>query len=43
MLQYGEAPTLEREDQQVPGNFNATGGRLRVDHRFKDIGLTLFV
>lgn len=40
-LQYSEAPTLEREDQQVPGNFSSTGGRARLDHRWP-FGLTLF-
>ncbi len=42
LLQYTENPTLEREDQQVPGNINATGGRLRVDHLIRSRGLTLF-
>ncbi|MCH9688935.1 MAG: hypothetical protein K0V04_46305 [Deltaproteobacteria bacterium] len=43
LLQYTENPTLEREDQQVPGNINATGGRLRVDHLIRKRGLTLFI
>lgn len=43
LLQYTEAPSLEREDQQVPGASNATGGRIRVDHTWRDLGLTLFV
>jgi hypothetical protein len=42
LLQYAENPTLEREDQQVPGNQNASGGRVRVDHTWRDLGLTLF-
>lgn len=42
LMQYVENPTLEREDQQVPGNQNATGGRARVDHTIRPIGLTLF-
>ncbi|MEM6295274.1 MAG: hypothetical protein AAGA54_28640 [Myxococcota bacterium] len=42
LLQYTENPTLEREDQQVPGNLNATGGRVRVDHTWRDKGLTVF-
>lgn len=42
LLQYAENPTLEREDQQVPGNQNATGARLRVDHTWRDLGLTVF-
>jgi hypothetical protein len=43
LLQYTENPTLEREDQQVPGNQNATGGRIRVDHTWRELGLTFFV
>ncbi|MCP5065310.1 MAG: hypothetical protein GY946_01980 [bacterium] len=43
LLQYTEAPTLEREDQQVPGASNATGGRIRVGHTWRDLGLTVFV
>lgn len=39
-VQYSEAPTLEREDQQVPGNVNASGGRLRLDHTLREEGLT---
>lgn len=42
LLQYTENPTLEREDQQVPGNLGATGGRLRVDHTWRARGLTVF-
>lgn len=42
LLQYTENPTLEREDQQVPGNNNATGGRIRVDHTWRTPGLTVF-
>ncbi len=42
LLQYTENPTLEREDQQVPGNLNSTGGRVRVDHTWQDAGITLF-
>ncbi|MEM6990094.1 MAG: hypothetical protein AAF721_06345 [Myxococcota bacterium] len=42
LLQYTENPTLEREDQQVPGNQNATGGRVRVDHTWRKSGVTLF-
>lgn len=41
-LQYAEPPTLEREDQEVPGAFNATGGRARVDHLFRDAGVTVY-
>ena len=41
-IQYSDAPTLEREDQQVPGNFNSTGGRVRLDHTWQPLGLTLF-
>jgi len=41
-LQYSDAPTLEREDQQVPGNFSSTGGRVRLDHTWQPLGLTLF-
>jgi hypothetical protein len=41
-LIYVEAPTLEREDQQVPGISNAAGGRVRVDHTLGDRGLTVF-
>ena len=43
LMQYTENPTLEREDQQVPGNQNATGGRLRVDHTWRESGVTFFV
>ncbi len=42
LMQYTENPTLEREDQQVPGNLNATGGRVRVDHTWRESGVTLF-
>lgn len=42
LLQYTENPTLEREDQQVPGNQNATGGRVRVDHTWRGCGITLY-
>ena len=42
LMQYTENPTLEREDQQVPGNLNATGGRVRVDHTWRETGITLF-
>lgn len=42
-VQYSEAPTLEREDQQVPGNINASGGRIRLDHTIRKLGLTLTV
>ena len=42
LLQYTENPTLEREDQQVPGNQNATGGRVRVDHTWRGPGITLY-
>jgi hypothetical protein len=42
LMQYTENPTLEREDQQVPGNLNATGGRARLDHTWRDRGITLF-
>jgi hypothetical protein len=41
-LQYAENPTLEREDQQVPGNASSTGGRVRVDHTWRRQGLTVF-
>jgi hypothetical protein len=41
-LQYASPPSLEREDQQVPGAFNASGGRVRVDHTWKDRNFTLF-
>ncbi len=41
-LQYAENPTLEREDQQVPGNANSTGGRLRVDHTWRSRGITIY-
>lgn len=41
-LQYTGAPTLEREDQQVPGSANAAGGRVRVDHTLGAKGLTVF-
>ncbi|MEM9454447.1 MAG: hypothetical protein AAGF11_09725 [Myxococcota bacterium] len=43
LLQYTENPTLEREDQAVPGNINATGGRIRLDHTIRERGLTLFI
>ncbi|MCA9710458.1 MAG: hypothetical protein KDK70_31750, partial [Myxococcales bacterium] len=43
LLQYTENPTLEREDQAVPGNTNATGGRLRLDHLIRPRGLTLYI
>lgn len=43
LLQYSEHPTLEREDQAVPGNINATGARVRLDHLIRDKGLTLFI
>lgn len=42
LVQYTENPTLEREDQQVPGNLNATGGRVRIDHTWRELGLTVF-
>jgi hypothetical protein len=42
LMQYTENPTLEREDQQVPGNLNASGGRMRIDHTWRDQGVTLF-
>jgi hypothetical protein len=42
LMQYSESPTLEREDQQVPGNLNATGGRARLDHTWRETGVTLF-
>lgn len=42
LMQYAENPTLEREDQQVPGNVDATGGRIRVDHTWRAHGVTLF-
>lgn len=41
-LQYASPPSLEREDQQVPGGFNSTGGRVRVDHTWQDRYFTLF-
>lgn len=41
-LQYAENPTLEREDQQVPGNASSTGGRVRVDHTWRRHGVTLY-
>jgi hypothetical protein len=41
-LQYASPPSLEREDQQVAGAFNATGGRLRLDHTWRDRGFTLY-
>lgn len=41
-MQYAENPTLEREDQQVPGNANSTGGRVRVDHSWRPRGITLY-
>ena len=43
LLKYSEHPTLEREDQAVPGNMNATGARVRLDHLIRDKGLTLYV
>ncbi len=43
LLQYTENPTLEREDQAVPGNINATGARIRLDHVIRERGLTLFI
>jgi len=33
-LPYHEPPTLERVDQEVPGNEDAVGGRARADARF---------
>lgn len=41
-LQYASPPSLEREDQQVPGAYNATGGRVRVDHTWQDRDFTLY-
>jgi len=41
-LQYTEAPSLERNDQAVPGNANAGGGRVRVDRLWRDLGLTVY-
>ncbi|GEM_PF-2075304 len=32
-LRYHEPPTLERDDQVVPSNSDAVGGRLRIEHR----------
>ena len=40
-LVYHEPPTLEREDQRVPGNEDSIGGRARVDLRAGQ-GWTLF-
>lgn len=33
MISYHEPPTLEREDQEVPGNTDAIGGRIRAEWR----------
>jgi len=41
-LQYAENPTLEREDQQVPGNASSSGGRVRVDHTWRSRGVTIY-
>ena len=41
-LLYHEPPTLEREDQEVPANDNALGGRLRTEVRV-GAGLTTWV
>jgi peroxiredoxin len=40
---YHEPPTLERFDQQVPGNRNSVGGRLRVEYYLKDQSLLLYM
>lgn len=41
-LAYVEAPTAERADQQVNGVYNALGGRIQVDHIWREIGLTVY-
>lgn len=35
-LLYHEPPNLERQDQQIPGNADSLGGRMRVDVRVFD-------
>ncbi len=39
---YHEAPTLERDDQQVPSNDNAIGARTRVEWRIPSRKSTVF-
>jgi len=39
---YHEPPTLERFDQQVPGNRNSVGGRLRLEYYHKPWGMLFF-
>lgn len=39
---YHEAPTLERDDQEVPANDNAIGTRGRLEWRLPDTESTLF-
>lgn len=41
-VQYTEAPTLEREDQQVPAAANAAGPLLRIAYTFPKKGITLY-
>jgi hypothetical protein len=43
VVQYGQSPTLEREDQQIPANANSTGGRVRVDYTIPESNLTFHV
>ena len=41
-VQYAKIPTLERIDQQVPAGANTAGGRVRLDHTFREKNLTVY-
>ena len=41
-LRYHEPPTIERYDQIIPSNANATGGRLLAEYYIKPIGMLVF-
>lgn len=41
-IYYNNAPTLERFDQTVPNNFDASGGRLRAEIFFPEIHMRVF-
>lgn len=41
-VQYTEATTLERNDQQIPAAANSAGPRIRIAHTFPKKGLTVY-
>jgi hypothetical protein len=41
IVQYAEAPTLERSDQIIPAASNTAGGRILFEHTFPESRLTL--